>query len=69
MFPFHGMPGWMQIIGGGFPLTHFLLMNQGIALNCADLTDIQLPLMAICLFTFVGHLQLCAISARWMSCC
>jgi len=53
MFPFRGMPDWAQIIGEGLPLTHFLRMARGIMLKGADFTDIQVPLMAICLFTFV----------------
>lgn len=53
MFPFRGMPDWAQIIGEGLPLTHFLRMARGIMLKGADFMDIQVPLMAICLFTFV----------------
>ena len=52
MFPFRGMPDWAQIIGEGLPLTHFLRIARGIMLKGADFTDIQMPLAAICLFTF-----------------
>jgi len=33
MFPFRGMPAWAQVIGEGFPLTHFLRIVRGILLK------------------------------------
>lgn len=51
MFPFRGMPDWAQIIGEGLPLTHFLRIARGIMLKGAGFSDIQMPFVAICLFT------------------
>ncbi len=36
MFPFRGMPGWAQVIGEIFPLTHFLRIVRGVMLKGAD---------------------------------
>jgi len=36
MFPFRGMPGWAQVIGEVFPITHFLRIVRGIMLKGAD---------------------------------
>ena len=36
MFPFRGMPGWAQVIGQVFPLTHFLRVIRGVMLKGAD---------------------------------
>ena len=36
MFPFRGMPGWAQVIGEVFPITHFLRIVLGIMLKGAD---------------------------------
>ena len=33
MFPFRGMPGWAQVLGEVFPLTHFLRIVRGIMLK------------------------------------
>ena len=33
MFPFRGMPGWAQVLGEAFPLTHFLRIVRGILLK------------------------------------
>ena len=40
MFPFRGMPGWAQVIGEVFPLTHFLRIVRGIMLKGADFAEI-----------------------------
>jgi ABC-2 type transport system permease protein len=40
MFPFRGMPGWAQVLGEVFPLTHFLRIVRGIMLKGSDLPDI-----------------------------
>lgn len=40
MFPFAGMPGWAQILGEFFPLTHFLRIIRAIMLKGAGLGDI-----------------------------
>ena len=33
MFPFRGMPGWAQVLGNLFPVTHFLRIVRGILLK------------------------------------
>lgn len=35
MFPYRGMPGWAQILGEIFPLTHFLRVIRGVMLKGA----------------------------------
>ena len=37
MFPFRGMPGWAQVIGEIFPLTHFLRIVRAVMLKGAEL--------------------------------
>jgi ABC-2 type transport system permease protein len=51
MFPYRGMPGWAQILGEAFPLTHFLRIVRGVMLKDANLSQLQAPLLALCLFT------------------
>lgn len=36
MFPFRGMPGWAQLLGELFPLTHFLRIVRAIMLKGAE---------------------------------
>ena len=36
MFPYRGMPGWAQIFGEIFPLTHFLRIIRAVMLKGAD---------------------------------
>ena len=52
MFPFKGMPGWAQVIGEAFPLTHFLRLVRGVMLKGADLEAVRSPMLALLLFTF-----------------
>jgi len=40
MFPFRGMPGWAQVIGEAFPLTHFLRIVRGIMLKGSSVAEI-----------------------------
>ncbi len=40
MFPFSGMPGWAQVIGECFPLTHFLRLVRAVMLKGAELPAI-----------------------------
>lgn len=51
MFPFRGMPDWAQLIGEGFPLTHFLRLVRGVMLKDASFGQLQAPLIAMGLFT------------------
>jgi ABC-2 type transport system permease protein len=53
MFPFRGMPVWAQMIGEAFPLTHFLRVVRGVMLKDATLSQLQSPLLAMCLFTVI----------------
>jgi ABC-2 type transport system permease protein len=40
MFPYRGMPGWAQVLGEIFPLTHFLRVVRAIMLKGADFSDV-----------------------------
>ena len=40
MFPYRGMPGWAQVFGEIFPLTHFLRITRGVMLKGADFSAI-----------------------------
>jgi ABC-2 type transport system permease protein len=40
MFPFRGMPGWAQVLGEVFPLTHFLRIVRGIMLKGSELPEL-----------------------------
>ena len=40
MFPFRGMPGWAQVLGEVFPLTHFLRVVRGILLKGSSAAEI-----------------------------
>ncbi len=50
MFPFRGMPGWAQVLGEVFPLTHFLRLIRGVMLKGADAATVAGPLAALALF-------------------
>ncbi|MDR2675850.1 MAG: ABC transporter permease [Opitutaceae bacterium] len=50
MFPFRGMPGWAQAVGGCLPLTHFLRIARGVLLKGAGFADIAPELWPIALF-------------------
>lgn len=53
MFPFRGMPGWAQVIGEAFPLTHFLRIVRGVMLKGADFSQLLTSLLAMSAFTLV----------------
>ncbi|SNS46345.1 ABC transporter permease [Tropicimonas sediminicola] len=50
MFPYRGMPGWAQVLGEFFPLTHFLRMIRAVMLKGADLTNVSAPMAALVVF-------------------
>jgi ABC-2 type transport system permease protein len=50
MFPYRGMPGWAQVLGEFFPLTHFLRMIRAVMLKGADLTNVSAPMAAMGVF-------------------
>jgi len=47
MFPFGGMPGWAQLLGEVFPLTHFLRLVRGVMLKGADAAAVTAPFVAL----------------------
>jgi ABC-2 type transport system permease protein len=60
MFPFRGMPGWAQVIGEAFPITHFLRIVRGIMLKGADAAAIAQhvwPLVVILLVVSAAALK------------
>jgi ABC-2 type transport system permease protein len=54
MFPFRGMPHWAQVLGEGFPLTHFLRIVRGILLKGNGIEEIRHELWPIALFATVA---------------
>lgn len=54
MFPFHGMPQWVQTIGNLLPLTHFLVIVRGIMLKGNGLIEILPSIEAILAFFVVA---------------
>ncbi len=53
MFPSRGMPGWAQVLGEIFPLTHFLRFTRAVMLKGAGLADVTGPLLTLCAFVLV----------------
>lgn len=53
MFPFRGMPGWAQVLGEIFPLTHFLRIVRGIMLKGSDAAGIAPNLWPLALILVV----------------
>ena len=54
MFPFRGMPGWAQVLGEVFPLTHFLRIVRGIMLKGNGFADMQMDAAALFIFMIVA---------------
>ena len=54
MFPFRGMPRWAQVVGEGFPLTHFLRIVRGVLLKGNGGGDIVKDLWPIALFATIA---------------
>lgn len=50
MFPYRGMPGWAQILGEVFPLTHFIRAIRAVMLKGAGLDAISRELVALAIF-------------------
>jgi ABC-2 type transport system permease protein len=50
MFPFRGMPGWAQVLGELFPLTHFIRTIRAVMLKVADLAAISHELAILGVF-------------------
>jgi ABC-2 type transport system permease protein len=47
MFPYRGMPGWAQVLGEIFPLTHFLRLIRSIMLKGADMATVAPSFLAL----------------------
>ena len=56
MFPYRGMPGWAQVFGEIFPLTHFLRITRAVMLKGADFSAIggEIGALAIFVVLFAG---------------
>ena len=54
MFPFRGMPGWAQVIGEAFPITHFLRIVRAIMLKGADAAGIASHVWPLALILLVA---------------
>lgn len=56
MFPYRGMPGWAQILGEVFPLTHFLRITRAVMLKGADFTAVaaEIGWLAVFVVAFAG---------------
>ena len=52
MFPYRGMPGWAQVLGEIFPLTHFLRVVRAIMLKGADYPAVATEMSVLVLFVF-----------------
>ncbi|HHZ07903.1 MAG TPA: ABC transporter permease [Rhizobiales bacterium] len=50
MFPYRGMPGWAQVLGEIFPLTHFLRVIRAIMLKGADFAAVSFEIGALVVF-------------------
>lgn len=53
MFPYRGMPGWAQVLGEAFPLTHFLRLVRAVMLKGAGPDTVSGPLAALSGFALV----------------
>jgi ABC-2 type transport system permease protein len=53
MFPYRGMPGWAQVLGEIFPLTHFLRITRAVMLKGADFHAIGTEIGWLVLFVVV----------------
>jgi ABC-2 type transport system permease protein len=53
MFPYRGMPGWAQIFGEIFPLTHFLRIIRAVMLKGADWQAISFEVAMLGVFIIV----------------
>ncbi|WP_348631721.1 ABC transporter permease [Mesorhizobium sp. M1D.F.Ca.ET.234.01.1.1] len=56
MFPYRGMPGWAQILGEIFPLTHFLRITRAVMLKGADFSAVaaEIGWLAVFVMAFAG---------------
>ncbi len=61
MFPYRGMPGWAQVLGEIFPLTHFLRIIRAVMLKGAEWSavafEVHVLMGFIALYTAVALLR------------
>ncbi len=53
MFPYRGMPGWAQMLGEVFPLTHFLRLIRAVMLKGAGFGTVSGPMLALAGFVLL----------------
>jgi len=53
LFPFRGMPGWAQVLGETFPLTHFIRIIRAVMLKGADYATIEGEIAALVAFVIL----------------
>jgi len=53
MFPFQGMPGWAQVVGGVLPATYFMRLVRGILLKGNGWADLWPNIWPVMVFTVV----------------
>lgn len=53
MFPYRGMPGWAQVLGEIFPLTHFLRITRAVMLKGADFNAVAAEIGWLLVFVAV----------------
>jgi len=63
MFPFRGMPLWVQAIGDVFPTTHAMRIVRGMMLKGNGWSEIAPEMWPMALFT----VAVCALKARFSS--
>ncbi|MDX8483094.1 ABC transporter permease [Mesorhizobium sp. VK24D] len=56
MFPYRGMPGWAQILGEIFPLTHFLRITRAVMLKGANFNAVaaEIGWLSVFVVLFAG---------------
>ena len=62
VFPFEGMPRFVQHLAQVLPLTHFVELLRGVVLRGATLAEMQGPLLKLVLFT---GLVIAAVTLRF----
>lgn len=51
VFPFDGMPRFVQYLAQALPLTHFVELVRGVVLRGASVAELQTPLIKLLVFT------------------
>ncbi len=53
MFPYRGMPGWAQVLGEIFPLTHFIRLIRAVMLKGVGYSAIDSEMKVLVLFVLI----------------